>query len=202
MVEPDNYSLGTDIRSVFPGITLSVQGEPSTKVIVVDGYSTFVGTNVATTGTKMFGQDPVSGTTIPDAEKNWGDNAIGLLRADFASPVNYVQIDLIFDDDDTGFLKAFNASGNLLAIFMGQGDGRGASSPFCPPFCSPTVTASISRPTADIAYILAGGISGEAHYLDNLQVHAVPLPTALWLFGSGLVGLFGFMRRDRIQRSI
>ena len=195
MVEPDYFSVGTDIRSVFPGVTLSVQGEPLTQVIVVDGYSTFVGKNVATTGTKMFGQSPATGSTIPDAEKNWDENTFGLLRADFASPVDYVRIDLIFDDDDTGFLKAFDAGGNLLATFTGQGDGRGTSSPFCPPFCSPSVTASITRPTADIAYILAGGVGAEGHYLDNLQVHFVPLPAALWLFGSGLVGLIGFARK-------
>ena len=195
MVEPDNFAVGVDIRSAFPGVTLSVQGEPSTQVIVVDGYSTFVGKNVATTGTKMFGQSPATESAIPDAEKNWDESTFGLLRADFASPVDYVQIDLIFDDDDTGFLKAFDAGGNLLATFTGQGDGRGTSSPYCPPFCSPSVTASITRPTADIAYILAGGTGAEGHYLDNLQVHAVPLPSALVLFASGFFPLLFKIRK-------
>ena len=31
----------------------------------------------------------------------------------------------------------------------------------------------------------------------NFNVNVVPLPTAFWLFGSGLMGLFGFMRKRR-----
>ncbi len=34
-----------------------------------------------------------------------------------------------------------------------------------------------------------------------LSVSAVPLPGAAWLFGSGMVGLFGFMRHGRNQRN-
>ncbi|MCR4347382.1 MAG: hypothetical protein NUV55_09315 [Sulfuricaulis sp.] len=41
------------------------------------------------------------------------------------------------------------------------------------------------------------GLSDESWGLDNVHVEvaAVPVPAAVWLFGSGLLGLFGLMRR-------
>ena len=36
--------------------------------------------------------------------------------------------------------------------------------------------------------------------LDNLQLAAVPVPSAIWLFGSALVGFIGFNRRKTIQQ--
>jgi len=37
--------------------------------------------------------------------------------------------------------------------------------------------------------------SREEFYINTLEVSAVPLPAAAWLFGSALLGLFGFSRR-------
>jgi len=37
------------------------------------------------------------------------------------------------------------------------------------------------------------GVYGAA--LDNVRVNAVPIPAAVWLFGSGLIGLVGFARK-------
>jgi hypothetical protein len=38
-----------------------------------------------------------------------------------------------------------------------------------------------------------GGVAA----LDNYSVSAVPIPAALWLFGSGLIGLIGFARHNK-----
>jgi hypothetical protein len=45
------------------------------------------------------------------------------------------------------------------------------------------------------------GIADESWGLDNVkvQVSAVPIPAAVWLFGSGLLGLVGVARRKRIS---
>lgn len=175
VAEPDSFPQGTDLRSSFSGITLSVQGKPGVSVSSVDGFSPFNGRNLATTGTRVFGQIPIASTEVP---QGW-DHGLGLLRADFAGPTNFVQVDLIFDDNDDAALWAFDSTGALLASFTASGDGRGPT---------PFVTAAISRVTPDIAYVLAGGVGGEAIFLDNLQAHisAVPEPDTAALLIAGL----------------
>jgi len=46
------------------------------------------------------------------------------------------------------------------------------------------------------------GIDDESWGLDNVmvQVTPVPLPAAVWLFGSGLIGLLGFAKRRRVVK--
>jgi len=39
-----------------------------------------------------------------------------------------------------------------------------------------------------------GGIAGDAYY-DDIDLSAVPVPAAVWLLGSGLLGLVGFRRK-------
>lgn len=176
IVEPDDFPIGTDIRTAFPGVTLSVTEtgigpnptQTTKPVLVLDGFDAFVNRNLATTGTSVFGQ-PANASLPNKTGQHWDEVTYGLLRADFASPTSFVQIDLIFGDDGIGALWAFDSSGNLLESVQAQGDGRGASSPFCPPFCDEFVTVSITRGSADIAYIIAGGVGAEGHFLDNLQ---------------------------------
>ena len=64
-----------------------------------------------------------------DTAKYWeGPSAIcGILQASFSAPTDLVSIDVIFDDDDTGFLAAYDSAGLLLAEVFGSGDGRGAT---------------------------------------------------------------------------
>lgn len=51
----------------------------------------------------------------------------------------------------------------------------------------------ISRANADIyAFELVGGVG----VIDDLTFSAVPVPAAVWLFGSGLMGLVGMARRQ------
>ena len=47
-----------------------------------------------------------------------------------------------------------------------------------------------------ISYASANGAGGEV-WFDNVSVSAVPVPAAVWLFGSGLIGLAGFARRKK-----
>ena len=54
--------------------------------------------------------------------------------------------------------------------------------------------------TAIDSVIIRNGIfpaSGnrDRFFIDNLRVNAVPVPAAIWLFGSGIVALAGFARR-------
>ena len=172
-VEPDNFPLGIDIRNAYPEVTLSVtqawagSNQTTKPVLVLDGFNTLHNRNLATTGTRVFGQ-PIDRNLPLQTGQHWDEVTYGLLRADFSRPARFVQIDLIFDDDDTGFLWAFDSNGNLLESVQAKGDARGSSSPFCPPTCDEFARVAITRNRADISYILAGGIGIEGLFLDNL----------------------------------
>jgi hypothetical protein len=119
VVEPDDFSVDTDIRNSFPGATLSTTlpggdtVQTMEEVLVRDGYDAFLNRNVATTGTSVFGQ-PIDPNTSSFPSQIFGQTDFGLLRADFASPASFVQIDLIFGDDGVARLWAYDSSGNEL----------------------------------------------------------------------------------------
>ena len=193
LVEPDLYAAGTDIRTAFPGVTLSVVERPDAAVVPAIGTSVFLGgSNVSTTGDRVFARSPSGFCGLGQAEaedtaKTWTPSAVcGTLQATFASPTDFVSIDVIFDDDDRGFLAAYDSMGVLLAEVFGSGDGRGPT---------PFVTLKIDRPARDIAFVTAGGIVGEGSYLDNLQF-SVPEPGTLALVSCALFYM-GFRRRSR-----
>ncbi len=192
-IEPDQFPEGTDLRSAFPGVTLSVTTDPLKQVLAASGLSNFNGRNLATTGSLVFGNPPPPVFGV-DPGKVWDETTFGLLRAGFAAPASSVSIDFLFDDDDTGVLRAYDGSGSLLESVSVLGDGRGSSSVFCPPFCATFATATITRNSADIAYITAGGQQAEALFLDNLKATVVPLPATVFLLPSGLSVLYWLRR--------
>jgi hypothetical protein len=138
-VEPDNYAVGTALTGVVPGITLSTVGDPGP---VTADQSPFT-----STGSQVFGN---SGGYY------WSDTVF--LRADFATPVSSVSLDLVPDDNyDPGFLKAYNSAGTLLQ------DLETLQPPY-PGF----LTMTITRSTADIAYVVAGAQNGQMILFDHL----------------------------------
>ena len=184
-VEPDDFLAGTVIDNSFPGVTLSVEGSSADVQALTS--------SITSTGTLVFGSVDLH----PVDDRFW-DEGTGFLRADFDSLATSVSIDMIFDDDDFGVLKAFNSSGTLLEVVELFGDSR-----MGPDFA----TATILRAEGDIAYIFAGsptftlaGIAtGDSLLLDNLRVNVVPVPAALPLFVSGLLALGLVSRRRRRQ---
>ena len=195
-IDADDFAVGTNIENAWAGVTLSVFGREDAEVLSTDSFDSnpFLNRNMATTGTRIIGNTPALSSVIPSGQI-WDEATFGLLRIDFDVATDFVSIDLIYGDDGIGNLSAYDVNGNLLNSVTGQGDGRGESSALCPPFCDLYTPASIQRNSADIAYILAGGVGAEPVYLDNMQYNVVPVPAAVWLFGSGLLGLVGFVRR-------
>ena len=175
-VEPDLFPAGTDIRNSYPGVILSVNGHPSASVF--SGVEGGCGGICASTGTRVFGSDAYSHWQFGLAE----------FRADFASPTDLVSIDFVGVDDGNVKAEIYDLDGILLASFLTHLAAEGDNA-----------TATFNRSTADIAYILAGGVPGEGVSLDNLMfsVSEVPVPATLPLFatGLGLVGWFAWRRK-------
>jgi len=164
-VEPDDYGIGTDLSTIVPGVTLSVEAQPDATVVSVTGSSGACGPDptlavpCASTGTQVFGASGLSAEFGP-----WQQNS-GEFRADFDQPTDFVSIDLVGIDDGAAELRAFAADGTLLQTFHAFLTGPGDN-----------VTASISRANPDIAYILVGGVIGERNNLDNLIFNRIAPP--------------------------
>ena len=51
---------------------------------------------------------------------------------------------------------------------------------------------------AEVDAFVAGGTARQSTWLTYREVSAVPVPAAVWLFGSGLLGLVGVARRKKV----
>lgn len=199
IVEPDSFPAGTNISGSFPGVTLR---EADSGGNALGDVSSFSDPTRASTGTRVFG-------SVSQGNPFWffstSPSSGRVLRADFAAPANFVQLDFINNDGatgganpDVGILRAFDASGTSLAavttaVLLNNGDFQSLSS---------------TRPTADIADILAGGseATGDDINLDNLRFNAftvIPEPSTLALLAVGTRGVlgYGWRQRQRAWRS-
>jgi hypothetical protein len=180
-VDPDDFADGTDISNAFSGITLSAIDGGNNVILTSSVFSQ--ASSLASTGTQVFGHDGIFTQT-------WANGLVGDLRIDFLQATDFVSIDIIANNgSDPGFLEAYDSSGTLLDSFVTQGDlGSGTSE-----------TASISSASANIAYVIASGLSGNDVGLDNLTYNSatVPEPTVLALLSFGLLGI-GIAKRKKV----
>ncbi len=141
--EPDTFAAESVIDTAFPGVTLSENVGSGNIFAAAAGYGAPTGANVFAPGATA-----ANGFRGGDAE----------LRADFAIPQTFVLIDVGSDDaSDLAWLRAYDSSGTLLEEVISGSVAAGGSE-----------TLSISRPTADIAYVIAAGLGGDITPLDNL----------------------------------
>ena len=211
-VEPDAYVDGAILNNAHVGVTLSALGG----YFGADNnvYSRF--SSLASTGTQVFGNSWDS-EGAGDFTTRWGfaDFFQSHLKVEFDSPVSSVSIDAIGNDPlgaesvDLGLLKAYNAADELIATYETAELATGIAE-----------TMTITRPTAEIAYILAAGTGVNfieigsnliptyaTIDLDNmvydgmmldieLQGIVIPLPPAVWLgFALLASGIFWQLRR-------
>ncbi|MDJ0735303.1 MAG: PEP-CTERM sorting domain-containing protein [Nostocaceae cyanobacterium] len=190
-IDPDNFSVFQDISTAIPGVQLSlINDNPSSpaapaSIVVVQG-------SAASTGSRVFGRG-IPGF-FPDEsffEPGIFTGVLSVFKASFDTPTDFVSIDVIkVALGDFGRLRAFDSSNNLVAESITPSLGSFGN----------FSTVSISRPIADISYILAAGypppqsppFNGVA--LDNFkfnQVSPEQVPEPLTILGSITALCFG-----------
>ncbi len=174
--EPDDYSNGTLLDTVHPDVTLSKPNEPGGNypdpdVRAREGNST--------TGSMVFGSD---------YGPYWTPYLV--LRADFDEPVRSVTIDAIaYTDRAQGKLEAYDASGNLLETYVTA--NLYVDSTLFPR----TETMTITRPVADIAYVVMNADIGYV-MLDHLVFGSDGQDVGMLTYADGSYALTGLPNGD------
>jgi hypothetical protein len=114
----------------------------------------------------------------------------------FGGAVSFVSVDFITDDSsDPARLEVYDALGNLLEAVETPGAVGFAG----------VETARINRFQNDVSYVVAGGITSQAVYIDHVQyARAQPVPEVRSIagWGCGFGALARLMRRKpRIRPS-
>ena len=144
-VEPDDYTNQTILDAINPAVALSNN---------IGGGSIYAAEATSfdpPTGVRVFAPSPTGAAGFRENSNE--------LRADFASPTNFVSIDVGSDDNsDISVLQAFAADGTMLdeeiSLVVTDGNFR---------------TLSIFRTSPDIAYAVAFGLGGDVSPMDNLR---------------------------------
>ncbi len=163
VIEPDNYSDGTVLDHILPGVHLTTAGADNLPIPPVPFEVTASEDllALAPTGTNVFGH-----ANVPF----W--NSDRRLWMEFTPAVSFVGIDFAggqFFTNETGRLDAYNGAGQLIASYVTAPQPAGA-----------VETMTITRVTADIALAIAyvppdGGVFGR---LDRLRFGQAVLPPA------------------------
>ena len=141
--DPDGFAAETNISNSFSGLTLSNN----------------VGSGAIYAASASFGAPTGANVYAPGATASNGFRAgDDELRADFSVLQSTVSIDVGSDDSsDVAWLRAYDSSNNLLAEAVSGSIASGGSE-----------TLTISRPSADIAYVISAGKGTDITPLDNL----------------------------------
>ena len=177
VLDPDDFTVGTDISNAFPGAALSAIGTAPTTPTV------FVGNRF---NTNIFAHDG----PIPE---EWGRvapaNFDTRLRIDFDIPAKHVVVDFLPNDSfDPGLLEVFNIADELLDAVNTPGMTTSGM----------ISTARIDRSQGDIAYALTWSLDATALFIDKVGFLPVPEPLSLVLVSVFLFGLH--LRASRSAR--
>jgi len=127
-----------------------------------------------------------------EADSSYNDVINISITGSFTGVTNFLSADIIYlDPSSTAYLDVFDIYGGLLAsVSTTAGDSY--------------EILSISTPgISSFSFSWASSLAGKDDVIgiDNLSYNSlttVPLPAAVWLFGSGLIGLFGLSRLRKV----
>lgn len=147
-------------------------------------------------------------------DETWGpgSNAFGLSAGDFITAVG------TFDDSvltaGAGTIDFSSGSGNSMTIFVGTETFTAANDDGFVTGSGPTIELASLTTLVDFDFQAFLGTNGAAADFNSnftsfddfdlmfgdwtsVEITAVPVPAAVWLFGSGLLGLVGMARRKK-----
>lgn len=163
-------------NEVGDGDFTNFSGSTSTDVGLLGvGSNTFLG---SLDGGPVIADDPPGAQAMngPDEFDTFKFTTAGAWTLDFESLSGLTQLIIGYDDDDEGFGTNTNA------------------------FPVSIDTDVFGGPLAAGSYLLKlipPGNAGAIEYELTINVSAVPIPAAVWLFGSGLLGLVGMAKRKK-----
>ena len=164
-IEPDDYADGTVLKTVDPGVTLTVASSSGASLSdTISVTATEVPPLLPKAGTNVFGHANIQ--FMSDERRLRMDftnptDMVGLWFTSTANFVNFAQV---------GRLEAYDAGNQLVAFYETRPMTSGNSD-----------YMEVVRPTADIAYALAWTSRNEFGLLDTLTYNAIPEPAAALL---------------------
>lgn len=154
-IEPDDFAANAVINNVIPEAKLTAIGTAVSGGAV---YARSVGQG--STGSQAFGACSFTGSggACSIFQTEWTSRS-RQLRIDFTSPVTTVSIDALSNNAvGYGRLAIYDVNNNLLARYTTAALASGQ-----------VEAMTLGRPTADIAYAIAGGHADASVRLDNLR---------------------------------
>ena len=115
------------------------------------------------------------------------------LTLDFTTVVSDVSFDFANPSGDLT-VSVFDISGGSLGVFNYVGTDLFINQAGFNYGAGNVVISGIG----DIASVLIEPAINQTLVIDNLNFSPVPIPAAVWLFGSGLIGLIGIARRKKV----
>jgi len=124
-------------------------------------------------------------------------NNSDLLNMGFATTVDHVSFSNSVIEVYDNLNDLFNISGSVASLTVG---GAGSAAVYCSNYCDGNLMQiAQGGGSVSLLFSAAAGLSGSAYNSAVSQTYysstaVVPVPAAVWLFGSGLIGLAGFSK--------